>query len=124
MVKITNITGRFLSRKLPNGQILRWDAGQTHDVESKRLIEELEGSNGFQVGEAIGKETRGGGVATHVRPPKRRGNPPKSASKSKKVDKVLENPKSLKKPKGLKKKKGICIDLDGDGKVDVVVWDD
>jgi len=131
MVKITNITGRFLSRKLPNGQILRWDAGQTRDVESKRLIAELEGSNGFQVGEAIGKETRGGGVATHVRPPKRRSRPTKAKSEPKEkvkppksvIDKV-KKPKSLKKPKGLKKKKGIGIDLDGDGKVDVVVGDD
>ena len=94
MVKITNITSRTLYRRTPAGTVLCWDAGQTRDVESKRLIAELEGSNGFQVGEAIGKETHGGGITTHVRPPKRRGRPPKSKTQEK-VDKLA---------KGLKKK--------------------
>ena len=131
MVKITNISGRPLSRRTPSGTLLRWDAGETRDVESKRLIAELEGSNGFQVDEGIGKKTGGGGIKTHIRHPKRLGRPTKSKSEPKEkvkppksvIDKV-KKPKSLKKPKGLKKKKGIGIDLDGDGKVDVIVGGD
>ena len=125
MVKITNISGRPLNRRTPSGTLLRWDAGQTRDVESKRLIAELEGSNGFQVDESIGKKTGGGGIKTGIRHPKRRGSPPKSKSEPKEK---VKPPKSVmdkvKKPKGLKKKKGIGIDLDGDGKVDVVVGAD
>ena len=125
MVKITNISGRPLNRRTPSGTLLRWDAGQTRDVESKRLLAELEGSNGFQVDESIGKKTGGGGIKTHVRHPKRLGRPTKSKSEPKEK---VKPPKSVmdkvKKPKGLKKKKGIGIDLDGDGKVDVVVGAD
>ena len=132
MVKITNISGRPLSRRTPRGHVVRWMEGSTVEVTSKRLLEELDASNGFARQEEIGKETGGGGLKTHVRPPKRRGRPPKS-SKAKKEG-LNEPKKDLrtlpdikgkdKKPKGLKKKKGIGIDLDGDGKVDVVVGDD
>ena len=133
MVKITNISGRPLNRRTPSGTLLRWDAGQTRDVESKRLLAELEGSNGFQVDESIGKKTGGGGIKTGIRHPKRRGRPPKSKSEPKEkvtppksvLDKTRpQHLQHLKKPKGLKKKKGIGIDLDGDGKVDVVVGAD
>ena len=109
MVKITNTTGRFLSRRLPNGQILRWDAGETRNVESKRLVEELNNSNGFKVSEEVGKKDVGGGLKTHVRTPKRRGRPSKSDSKKEvkslkskvqaKVDKALKKPKGLRKSK-------------------------
>ena len=138
MVKITNISGRPLTRRTPRGQLVRWMEGSTVEVTSKRLLEELDRSNGFTRQEEIGKKTGGGGIKTGIRHPKRLGRPPKSrkhldkseqAAKEKVkppksvIDKV-KKPKSLKKPKGLKKKKGIGIDLDGDGKVDVVVGDD
>lgn len=99
MVKITNITNRALYRRLPSGTVLRWDAGETRDVESKRLIAQLEGSNGFQVGTGVGKEGVGAGLKTHVRPSK----PQRKQAKPKPKKEV----KSKAKPKkGLKSKKG------------------
>jgi len=133
MVKITNISGRPLTRRTPRGQLVRWMEGSTVEVTSKRLLEELDRSNGFARQEEIGKETGGGGIKTGLRHPKRLGRPPKSRKhldKSKQAAKEkVKPPKSVidkvKKPKGLKKKKkGIGIDLDGDGKVDVIVGDD
>ena len=122
MVKITNITGRPLSRRLPNGAILNWSPEESKDVESKRLLEQVSRQECFVVGKEVGKKDVGGGLKTGVRRPKANRKP--SRAKPKK-DKVKSKPKSLKKPKGLKKsKKGIGIDLDGDGKVDVVVGDD
>ena len=125
MVKITNITDKRLSRRLPSGAILNWSPGESKDVESKRVLEEVSRQECFAVGEEVGAKDVGGGLKTGVRRPKRLGRPPKSKGKPKKE---LKPPKSVidkvKKPKGLKKKKGIGIDLDGDGKVDVVVGDD
>jgi hypothetical protein len=105
MVKITNISGRPLSRRTPAGNIIRWLEGATVEVTSKRLLEELDRSNGFARQEEIGKETGSGGLKTHVRPPKRRGRPPKSKPESKPKKEVKSKPKNLKKPKGLKKSK-------------------
>ena len=123
MVKITNITGRPLSRRLPNGAILNWSPGESKDVESKRVLEEVSRQECFAVGEEVGAKDVGGGLKTGIRSPKRLGRPPKS-----KGNKKVKPPRSVmdkvKKPKGLKKKKGIGIDLDGDGKVDVIVGDD
>jgi hypothetical protein len=132
MVKITNISGRPLSRRTPRGHVVRWMEGSTVEVTSERLLAELDASNAFARQDEIGKETGGGGLKTHVRPSKRLGRPPKSRKhldKGKQAAKEkVKPPKSVidkvKKPKGLKKKKGIGIDLDGDGKVDVVVGDD
>ncbi len=125
MVKITNITDKRLSRRLPSGAILNWSPGESKDVESKRVLEEVSRQECFAVGEEVGAKDVGGGLKTGVRRPKRLGRPPKSKGKPKKE---VKPPKSVidkvKKPKGLKKKKGIGIDLDGDGKVDVVVGDD
>ena len=125
MVKVTNITGRPLSRRLASGAILNWSPGESKDVESKRVLEEVSRQECFAVGEEVGAKDVGGGLKTGVRRPKRLGRPPKSKGKPKKE---VKPPKSVidkvKKPKGLKKKKGIGIDLDGDGKVDVVVGDD
>ena len=121
MVKITNISGRPLSRRTPRGHVVRWMEGSTVEVESKRLLAELDASNAFARQDEIGKETGGGGLKTHVRPSKRLGRPPKSrkyvdkgeqAAKEKVkppksvIDKVKRaKPKTLKKPKGLKRKK-------------------
>jgi len=99
MVKITNITNRPLYRRTPSGTVIRWDAGEARDVESKRLIAQLEESNGFQVGTGVGKEGVGAGLKTHVRPSK----PQRKQAKPKPKKEV----KSKAKPKkGLKSKKG------------------
>ena len=139
MVKITYIGKRYRSLRARKGYRLGWNKGDTIDVKDEELLKELKTSKNFVEQNEVGKKTGGGGIKTHIRPPKRRGRPPKSRKhldKSKQaakekvkppksvIDKV-KKPKSLKKPKGLKKKKkGIGIDLDGDGKVDVVVGDD
>ena len=121
MVKITNI-GKRNDRSLRNrkGNLFGWNNGETIDIEDKSLLEKLKGSKNFVEQDKIGKNAGGGGIKTHVRPSKRLGRPPKP-----KASKEVKPPKSVidkvKKPKGLKKKKGIGIDLDGDGKVDVVV---
>ena len=141
MVKITNITGKRLSRRLPNGAILNWSAGESKEVESQRVLEQVSRQECFVVGEEVGTKNGGGGLKTHIKPPKRGGRLPKSREhldKSKQaIKKEVKCPKgsykckgvckcdTVKKPKGLKKsKKGIGIDLDGDGKVDVIVGKD
>jgi len=125
MVKITFTGKRFTRRKLPSGQWLSWRPNQAIEIESKRLTEELEINREFVV-EDKPSPKGGGGIKTYIKAPKRIGRPPKSKGKAKKEK--VKPPKSVidkvKKPKGLKKKKGIGIDLDGDGKVDVVVGDD
>ena len=122
MVKITYIGKRYRSLRTRKGNLLGWNQGDTIDVEDESLLKELKGSRNFVEPSKVGKETGGGGLKTGVRRPKRLGRPPKSKGKK------VKPPKSVmdkdKKPKGLKKKKGIGIDLDGDGKVDVVVGDD
>ena len=133
MVKITYIGKRnYRSLRNRKGNLFGWNQGETIDVEDESLLEKLKGSKNFIRQDEIGKKAGGGGIKTHVRPPKRLGRPPKSRKhlgKSKQAAKEeVKPPKSVidkvKKPKGLKKKKGIGIDLDGDGKVDVVVGDD
>ena len=98
MVKITNISGRPLTRRTPRGHVIRWLEGSTVEVTSKRLLAELDASNGFARQEEIGKETGGGGLKTGVRPPKRGSRPPKSKAKPKKEVKS-KKPKGLRKPK-------------------------
>ena len=106
MVKITNISGRPLSRRTPRGNVVRWMEGSTIEVTSKRLLAELDASNAFARQDEVGKKTGGGGIKTHVRHPKRRGRPPKSKSEPKEK---VKPPKSVmdkvKKPKGLRKSK-------------------
>ena len=101
MVKITNITDKRLSRRLPSGAILNWSPGESKDVESKRVLEQVSRQECFVVGEEVGKKDIGGGLKTHVRKPKANRKP--SRTKPKK-DKVKAKPKS-KKPKGLRKSK-------------------
>ncbi len=122
MVKITYIGKRYRSLRTRKGNLLGWNQGDTIDVEDESLLKELKGSKNFVEPSKVGKETGGGGLKTGVRRPKRIGRPPKSKGKKVKPPKSVID--KVKKPKGLKKKKGIGIDLDGDGKVDVVVGDD
>ncbi len=122
MVKITYIGNRYRSLRTRKGNRLGWSKGDTIDVEDESLIEELRGSKNFVEQDEVGKKTGGGGIKTGLRHPKRLGRPPKSKGKKVKPPKSVMD--KVKKPKGLKKKKGIGIDLDGDGKVDVVVGDD
>ena len=98
MVKITNISGRPLTRRTPRGHVIRWLEGSTVEVTSKRLLAELDASNGFARQEEIGKETGSGGLKTGVRPPKRGSRPPKSKAKPKKEVKS-KKPKGLRTPK-------------------------
>ena len=98
MVKITNISGRPLTRRTPRGHVIRWLEGSTVEVTSKRLLAELDASNGFARQEEIGKETGSGGLKTGGRPPKRGSRPPKSKAKPKKEVKS-KKPKGLRKPK-------------------------
>ena len=125
MVKITYTGSKRTRRRLPSGQWVSWRPNQAIEIESKRLTEELEINREFVV-EDKPSPKGGGGIKTGIRHPNRLGRPPKSKGKAKKEK--VKPPKSVidkvKKPKGLKKKKGIGIDLDGDGKVDVVVGDD
>ena len=123
MVKITYTGNRnYRSLRTRNGNLVRWNQGETIDVEDEGLLEKLKGSKNFVEQNEVGKKTGGGGIKTGLRHPKRLGRPPKSKGKKVKPPKSVMD--KVKKPKGLKKKKGIGIDLDGDGKVDVVVGDD
>ena len=96
MVKVTNISDRTVWRRLPSGAVYQWDAGQTRDVESKRLLEEVSRQSCFKITDTVGKEKVGGGVKTHVKGSKRGGRPSKPKAKKEEV-----KPK-----KGLKSKKG------------------
>ena len=108
MVKITYIGKRnYRSLRNRKGNLFGWNNGETIDIEDKSLLEKLKGSNNFVEQKEIGPKTTGGGLKTHVRPPKSRGRPPKSKSKPKKEK--VKPPKSVmdkvKKPKGLRKPK-------------------
>ena len=81
MVKVTNISDRTLWRRLPSGAVLQWDAGQTRDVESKRLLEEVSRQACFKITDTVGKAKVGGGVKTHVKGSKPRGRPSKPKAK-------------------------------------------
>tara|TARA_R100000231_G_scaffold12973_1_gene14494 strand:+ start:725 stop:1024 length:300 start_codon:yes stop_codon:yes gene_type:complete len=94
MVKITYNGTKFTRRRLPSGRWLTWKAGESVEVESNRLAEELKSNRDFVV-EGKSAPKVGGGIKTHVKSPKRRGRPPKSKAK-----KEVAKPK-----KGLKKAK-------------------
>ena len=99
MVKITYI-GKRTSRRLRNrkGNVFNWSRGDTLNIEDESLLEKLKGSKVFVEQKEIGPKDTGGGLKTHVRPPKSRGRPPKSKSEPKKEVKP-KKPKGLKKPK-------------------------
>ena len=142
MVKIINRGTKHLYRRIGTGANVEFPPNQEVEITDEKLISAIKGRKrvgNLQIKDSIGKQNVGGGLKTGIRPSKRRGRPPKSKGKAKlqkeikppksvidKIDMAInkKTPKSLKKPKGLKKKKGIGIDLDGDGKVDVVVGED
>ena len=99
MVKITYNGAKFTRRRLPNGRWLTWKAGESVEVESERLAEELKVNRDFVV-EGNSAPKVGAGIKTHVKPPKRRGRPRKSKIQDK-VDKLKTEPPK----KGLKKAK-------------------
>ena len=100
MVKITYNGTKFTRRRLPSGQWLTWRAGQSIEIESKKLVAELKANRDFVV-EGNSAPKVGAGIKTHVKPPKSRGRP----SKSKIQEKVDKLPKGLKKNKKAKKGK-------------------
>ena len=102
MVKITYTGNKSTRRRLPTGRWITWRAGQSIEIESKRLASELTANRDFVVEENSSPKV-GGGVKTHVKTPKRRGRPRKSKVQEK-VDK-LDKPKGLKKNKKAKKGK-------------------
>ena len=139
MVKIINHGLKPLIRRIGTGQNVVFPPNEEVEVTDEVLIETIKSKKklgDLQIKDSIGQKNVGGGIKTGIRPLKRRGRPPKSkvqekvdnickgCGKSKCACKKEAKPKSLKKPKGLKKKKGIGIDLDGDGKVDVIVGKD
>ena len=99
MVKITYI-GKRTSRRLRNrkGNVFNWSRGDTRDIEDESLLEKLKGSKVFVEQKEIGPKGTGGGVKTHISPPKRVGRPPESKAKPKKEVKA-KKPKGLRKPK-------------------------
>jgi len=102
MVKITYNGTKFTRRRLPSGRWLTWKAGESVEVESNRLAEELKANRDFVV-EGNSAPKVGAGIKTHVKPPKSRSRPRKSKIQEK-VDK-LDKPKGLKKNKKAKKGK-------------------
>ena len=104
MVKITYI-GKRTSRRLRNkgGNVFNWNRGDTLDIEDESLLAKLKDSKVFVEQKEIGPKATGGGIKTHVRPPKSRGRPPKSKGKSKKEE--VKSKAKPKKPKGLRKSK-------------------
>ena len=102
MVKITYNGTKFTRRRLPSGRWLTWKAGESVEVESNRLAEELKANRDFVV-EGNSAPKVGAGIKTHVKPPKSRSRSGKSKIQEK-VDK-LDKPKGLKKNKKAKKGK-------------------
>ena len=97
MVKITYIGKRgYRSLRNRKGNLFGWNQGETIDVTDESLLEKLKGSKNFVEQKEIGPKGDGGGLKTHVSPPKRRGRPPNQAKK----EEVKSKPKKgLKKPK-------------------------
>ena len=144
MVKIINHGLKPLIRRIGTGANVTFYPGEELEVTDKALIETLRSKRipgDLQIKDPIGKENVGGGIKTGSRRSKLDGKPSKlrkHLGKGKQtLKKEVKCPKgsykckgvckcdTVKKPKGLKKsKKGIGIDLDGDGKVDVVVGKD
>jgi len=154
MVRITNITDKFLHRRLHNGEGLGWNPGETREVTDEFLVEQLKGKPAaFHIEGEVSP-------ADHLprpivgRRPNRPIPPDPLAEEKVKIDRGLKPKRRRKKArsKGLRKKAdehpgmicgkahpgmkhddwkakkvkkmGIGIDLDGDGVVDVVVGGD
>ena len=99
MVKITNIGNKYRILRTRAGNVLRWNKGDTVEVEDEHLLRQFETSKHFKVEDGVNAKDIGGGVKTHVKSPKRRGRPPKSKSKPKKEVKEAKPKKGLKKSK-------------------------
>ena len=148
MVLITNTTDRFLHRRLPDGQTVAWNPGESVEIKDSGFADQLRKKQAFQFHDDVSP-------ASHLPQPivGRRPSRPIPPEAEEKVDRGLKPKRRRKAPsKGLKKKandhpgmicgkahpgmkhadwmaekkgkKGIGIDLDGDGKVDVVVGGD
>ena len=95
MVKIINTGSKLTRRRLPNGRWLSFVPNKAVEVEDERLLKELRVGKGiFVLAKDVGPKV-GGGIKTHVKPPKSRSKPAKSKAK-----KEVAKPK-----KGLKKAK-------------------
>ena len=151
MVLITNLTDRFLLRRLPDGQTVAWNPGESVDIKdegrNKGFADQLCKKSAFKASDNISK-------ADHLPQPivGRRPRRPDSPEERQKIGEARPKRRRKAPSKGLKKKandhpgmicgkahpgmkhadwmaekkgkKGIGIDLDGDGKVDVVVGGD
>ena len=151
MVLITNLTDRFLLRRLPDGQTVAWNPGESVDVKdegrNKGFADQLCKKSAFKASDNLSK-------ADHLPQPivGRRPRRPDSPEERQKLGEARPKRRRKAPSKGLKKKandhpgmicgkahpgmkhddwmadkkdkKGIGIDLDGDGKVDVVVGGD
>ena len=151
MALITNNSDRLLYRRLPRGGKITWRPGQTVEVKSERLLAQLEKQRIFSRAEDFGPASHLPQPKVARRPSRPIPQAPLAEEKVK-IDRGLKSKRKPKAPsKGLKKKtndhpgmicgkahpgmkhadwkrskkdKGIGIDLDGDGKVDVVVGGD
>jgi|TARA_Y100000034_G_scaffold129265_1_gene185396 hypothetical protein len=149
MVLITNTTDKFLYRRLHRGGGVSWNPGETIDIKDEGLANELRKKQAFQFHDDVSPASHLPQPIVGRRPS--RPIPPEAEEK---VDRGLKPKRRRKKArsKGLRKKadehpgmicgkahpgmkhadwkaekkdkKGIGIDLDGDGKVDVVVGGD
>jgi len=103
MVKIINTGSKLTRRRLRNGRWLSFVPNKAIKNKDERLLEELRVGKGvFVLAKDVGPKV-GGGIKTHVKPPKSRSRSRKSKIQDK-VDK-LDKPKGLKKNKKAKKGK-------------------
>ena len=151
MVLITNLTDRFLLRRLPDGQTVTWNPGESVDVKdegrNKGFADRLCKKSAFEARDEVSKAEHLPQPIVGRRPrrpdppeerqklgearPKRRRKAPSKGLKKKASDhpgmicgKAHPGMKHADWMADKKGKKGIGIDLDGDGKVDVVVGGD
>ena len=153
MVLITNTSNKFLHRRSGGGQMLGWPVGYTLDVDEAKepqLGADLTESKQFEVHGEVSKADHLPQPIVGRRPrrpdppeerqklgearPKRRRKAPSKGLKKKandhpgmicgKAHPGMKHADWMADKKDKKGKKGIGIDLDGDGKVDVVVGGD
>ena len=155
MVLITNLTDRFLLRRLPDGQTVTWNPGESVDIKdegrNKGFADRLCKKSAFEARDEVSKADHLPQPIVGRRPrrppppveqrekigearPKRRRKAPSKGLKKKandhpgmicgKAHPGMKHADWMADKKGKKGKKGIGIDLDGDGKVDVVVGGD
>ena len=105
MVTITNVTSKNLRRRNAAGNVVTICAGETVELEGRHwedpaLLEQFK-SSAFKIVKGKGTPKVGGGVKTHVKPPKPRGKSARAKKVQDKVDKLITEPpkKGLKKPK-------------------------